>query len=91
LLTVVVHAANIQNRDGVQPALNETQELYPTVSYAWADQSDRGAVLEWAAKVLGITIEIVKRPARPSRLSGAAASLGRRAYDRLDQPLPALE
>jgi putative transposase len=63
LLTVVVHAANIQDRDGVQPALNETQELCPTVSYAWADQSYRGDVIEWAAKVLGITIEIVTRPA----------------------------
>ena len=34
LLTMVVHAANIQDRDGVQPALNETQELCPSVTYA---------------------------------------------------------
>ena len=39
LLTVLVHAANIQDRDGVQPALNEMQELCPSVTYAWADQS----------------------------------------------------
>jgi putative transposase len=61
LLTVVVHAANIQDGDGVQPALNETQELCPTGSYAWADQSYRGDVIEWAANALGITIEIVTR------------------------------
>jgi putative transposase len=59
LLTVVVHAANIQDRDGVQPALNETHDLCPNVSHAWADQNYRGEVGEWAAKVLGITIEIV--------------------------------
>jgi len=63
LLTLTVHAANIQDRDGVQPALNETQDMCPTVSYAWADQSYRGDLIEWAAKVLGITIEIVTRPA----------------------------
>jgi putative transposase len=63
LLTVVVHAANIQDRDGVQPALNETQELCPSVTKAWADQSYRGDLIEWAAKVLGITIEIVTRSA----------------------------
>jgi putative transposase len=63
LLTVMVHAADIQDRDGVQPALVETQELCPSVTYAWADQSYRGDLLEWAAKVLGITIEIVTRPA----------------------------
>jgi putative transposase len=63
LLTVTVHAADIQDRDGVQPALIETQELCPSVSHAWADQSYRGDVVEWATKLLGITIEIVIRPA----------------------------
>ena len=63
LLTVVVHAADIQDRDGVQPALIEAQELSPSVTYAWADQSYRGDLLEWAARILGITIEIVTRPA----------------------------
>lgn len=62
LLTVTVHAADIQDRDGVQDALVETSELCPNVRYAWADQSYRGDLLEWAAKVLGITIEIVTRP-----------------------------
>ena len=59
----MVHAANIQDWDGVQPALIETEALCPDVSYAWADQSYRGDLVEWAAKVLGITIEIVTRPA----------------------------
>lgn len=63
LLAVVVHAANIQDRDGVQPALNETHELCPTVSYAWADQSYRGDLTVWATNMLGITIEIVTRQA----------------------------
>lgn len=63
LLTVTVHAADIQDRDGVQGALVETQELCPSVTYAWADQSYRGDLLEWAAKILGITIKIVTRPA----------------------------
>jgi putative transposase len=33
------------------------------VSHAWADQSYRGDLLEWATKLLGITIEIVTRSA----------------------------
>jgi putative transposase len=63
LLTVAVHAADIQDRTGAEPVLSETQDLCPTVSYAWADQSYRGDLVEWAANVLGITIEIVTRPA----------------------------
>src|SRR5690349_7961217 len=35
LLTVMVHAADIQDRDGVQPALIETHELCPSVTCAW--------------------------------------------------------
>lgn len=62
LLTVLVHAANIQDRDGAQPALVEAQELCPSVTDAWADQGYRGDLVEWAAAVLGITIEIVTRP-----------------------------
>src|SRR6266508_2941414 len=51
LLTVTVHAADIQDRDGVQPALIETHELCPSVTYVWADQSYRGDLIEWASKV----------------------------------------
>ena len=43
--------------------LTETQELCPAVTYAWADQSYRGDLIDWAATVLGITIEIVTRAA----------------------------
>jgi putative transposase len=63
LLTVAVHAADIQDRTGAEPLLNETHDLCPTVRYAWADQSYRGDLVEWAASLLGITIEIVERPA----------------------------
>jgi len=63
LLTAAVHSAGIQDRVGAEDALNETNELCPNVTHGWADQSYAGELLEWAAKVLGITIEIVKRPA----------------------------
>jgi len=63
LLTTAVHPADIQDRVGAEPVLNETHDLCPSVTHGWADQSYAGDLLEWAAKVLGITIEIVKRPA----------------------------
>lgn len=61
LLTVAVQPADVQDRDGAQPVLHETQELCPDVTHAWADQSYAGDLVEWAAKALGITIEIVRR------------------------------
>jgi putative transposase len=62
LLTATVHAADIQDREGAESVLNETQDLCPDVIHGWADQSYSGDLVEWAAKELGITIEIVKRP-----------------------------
>jgi putative transposase len=61
LLTAGVHAANIQDRDGIEPLLTELHELCPTVTLAWADQAYRGDLVEWAATVLGITLSIVTR------------------------------
>jgi transposase len=62
-LSAGVHAADIQDRVGAEDVLAETSELCPSVTHGWADQSYTGELVEWAAEVLGITIEIVKRPA----------------------------
>lgn len=61
LLTASVHAANLQDRDGIEPVLNELHDLCPTVTFAWADQAYRGELVEWAASMLGITLSIVTR------------------------------
>jgi putative transposase len=63
LLTAAVHPADVQDRAGAEPVLNETHDLCPSVRHGWADQSYSGDLVEWATKTLGITIEIVKRPA----------------------------
>ena len=61
LLTGAVQPAAVQDRDGAQAVLRETQELCPDVTHAWADQRYAGDLVAWAAKALGITIEIVRR------------------------------
>jgi len=38
LVTTFVHAAGISDQRGAEPVLNETHDLCPTVSHAWADQ-----------------------------------------------------
>ena len=63
LLTAAVHPADIHDRVGAEPVLNETHDLCPDVTHGWADHSYSGDLVEWAAKALGITIEIVQRPA----------------------------
>jgi putative transposase len=62
LLTVAIHAAGMSDQSGAEPVINETHDLCPSVSHAWADQSYRGDLVDWASDELGITIEIVQRP-----------------------------
>lgn len=63
LVTAAVHPADIQDRIGAEDVLNETHDLCPSVTHCWADQSYAGDLIEWAATMLGISIEIVKRSA----------------------------
>ncbi len=60
LLTVVVHRANIADRDGAYFVLEDVAQLYPRLQKIWADQAytgDLGTPLQHD----GITLEIVAK------------------------------
>jgi len=61
LLTVLVTAASVQDRDGARPLL---RKAFPTVKLAWADGGYAGKLVTWAAGKLRpkLTLEIVRRP-----------------------------
>jgi transposase len=61
LLAVVVSAASIQDRDGAHRLLAALRARFSTVSHVWADGGYSGRLLTWAAKVVTLTVEVVKR------------------------------
>jgi transposase len=61
LLFVMVTAANLQDRSAARDLLWRLKLIYPTIQYLWADSGYTGTLLTFAAKFLGITIEIVKK------------------------------
>jgi transposase len=61
LLAVVVTAASVQDRDGAHPLLALLRERFSTISLAWADGGYAGRLVTWAAKVLSLTVQVVKR------------------------------
>ncbi len=63
LLAVVVHAANVQDRDGARLALAKLAGRFPRLRLVWADGGYAGALLGWAAATLGLVVEIVAKPA----------------------------
>jgi putative transposase len=62
LLKLVVHAANIQDRDGAQLVLAGTRRRFPRLRRVWADRIYRGALVGWAKREAGVELEIVAPP-----------------------------
>jgi len=61
LLTVLVTAAGVQDRDGAKPLLWNLHRAYPKVKLAWADGGYAGKLVTWATTRLKVTVQVVKR------------------------------
>jgi putative transposase len=61
LLTVVVHAANIQDRDGAKLVLDRARGKFPRLALIWADGGYAGKLIEWVKETCSWILEIVKR------------------------------
>ena len=49
LLTVLVTAANVQDRDAARPLLWNLRGAFPSITLAWADGGYAGKLVTWAA------------------------------------------
>jgi putative transposase len=61
VLMVVVHAANIQDRDGARLLLAKAKGLFPRLQRIWADGGYAGKLIGWLQETCGWVLEIVKR------------------------------
>ena len=62
ILAAVVHAADIQDRDGGRLTLERMRDRYPRLQLIWADSGYAGQFVEWALLAFTWIIEIVKKP-----------------------------
>jgi putative transposase len=61
LLRVVVHRADIQDRDGAYYVFEDIKDLYPKLAKVWADQAYAGELGADLLEEYGIILEIVKK------------------------------
>jgi transposase len=61
LLSVAVTSANIQDRDGAHRLLADLRARFSTITMVWADGGYAGRLVVWAATVLSLVVQIVKR------------------------------
>jgi putative transposase len=61
LLIVLVHTANIQDRDGAKLVLEQVKGTFSRLQLIWADAGYSGKLIDWTKIVCGWVLEIVKR------------------------------
>lgn len=61
ILALVVHPADVQDRDGAKSALARLGDRFPRLRLIWADGGYRGQLVSWVEQVFQWTLEIVKR------------------------------
>jgi transposase len=62
LVVVLVTAASLQDRDGGRLVLDKARMKMPSIALVWADGGYAGRCVEFARRVLRISLEIVKKP-----------------------------
>jgi len=59
---VIVHPANIQDRDGAELVLARIAQRLPRLTLIWADGGCAGKLIDWVRAIYGCVLAIVKRP-----------------------------
>ena len=62
VLKAKVHAANVMDRNGIKPLLEQGRGLFPRLAHLWLDAGYKGKSKGWIENVLGWTVEIVQHP-----------------------------
>jgi putative transposase len=61
ILMVVVHAADVQDRDGAKLVLEKVKDQFSRLKLIWADGIYAGQLVDWVKSTCGWILEIVKR------------------------------
>jgi len=61
LLIVIVHTADIQDRDGAKLVLEQIKENFSRLELIWADAGYSGKLVDWVYSAYGWILEIVRR------------------------------
>jgi putative transposase len=62
ILSVQVHPADIQDREGAKPLLQSLQGRFPRLETIFADGGYAGHLEDWAPDETGFTLQIVRKP-----------------------------
>jgi putative transposase len=65
ILKAKVHSAKVPDQDGLKLLLNSARTAVSHLKHLWLDAGYEGRGRRWVEEVLGLSVEIVRRPPKP--------------------------
>jgi transposase len=65
VLKARIHSAKVPDQDGIRLLLESARDHLPRLSHLWVDAGYRGRGRKWAEEVLGLSVEVVRKPPKP--------------------------
>ena len=61
IVSVLVHSADIQDRDGARLVVEKLADNFPRLRHVWVDGGYAGEFVQWAKERANLTVEVVRR------------------------------
>jgi transposase len=65
VLEARVHSARVPDQDGIRLLLDPARERLGHLAHLWVDAGYQGRARRWAEEVMGVSVEIVRKPPKP--------------------------
>ena len=65
VLEARVHSARVPDQDGIGLLLEQVRGRFARLSHLWVDAGYQGRGKKWAEEVLGVSVEVVRKPPKP--------------------------
>jgi putative transposase len=65
VLQARVHSARVPDEDGIRLLLESARDHLTRLSHLWVDAGYQGRGRRWAEEVLGLSVEVVRKPKKP--------------------------
>ena len=65
VMKVRVHSARVPDADGIKLLLYPVRDRFPRLCKLWVDAGYQGRGMRWTEEVMGVSVEVVRKPQKP--------------------------
>jgi putative transposase len=65
VLEVRLHSAKVPDQDGIRLLLERAQGRFARLSHLWVDAGNQVRGRDWVQEVLGLSVEVMRKPRKP--------------------------